>query len=135
MKETGQSVVTPRSKSITGRPAWQALSTAGVRAAVVFGDTISASHFLPAIRSDMSEICLSSLPVASTAVKLAISGCSFTSACMSFQPTTRQGLSTPALLKQRLKFPAFLYLVVSVIVGLMDCSHGWSAGPVGFTLR
>ena len=86
-------------------------------------------------RSEMSEICLSSLPVASTAVKLAISGCSFTSACMSFHPTTRQGLSTAALLKQRLKPPAFLYLLVSVIVALMDCSHGWSAGPPGVALR
>src|SRR5436190_14417765 len=128
MNETGQSVVTPRSKSMTGMPDWQAFSTAGVRAAVVFGETIRESHFLPAIRSEMSEICLSSLPVASTAVKLAISGCSLTSACMSFQPTTRHGLSTPALLKQRLKAPAFLYLAVSAIVALIDCSQGWSAG-------
>ena len=49
----------------------------------------------------MSEICLSSLASASTALKLAISSWSFTSACIVFQPTWRHGLSTAALEKQR----------------------------------
>ena len=49
----------------------------------------------------MSEICLSSLPSASAAVKDLMSAFSMsTCACMSVQPTTRQGLSTPALEKQ-----------------------------------
>src|SRR2546429_2886474 len=135
MYVTGQLVFTPRSKSITGIPAWQAFSTAGVSGAVVFGETISASHFLFATRSAMSAICWSSLAPASTGVKVAISGWSFTSACMSFQPTTRQGLSTAALLKQRLKGPVLRNLLVSTIVGLIACIHGWSAGPVAGTER
>src|SRR5208282_5508817 len=67
MKVTGHWVRTPRSNTITGS-FWQAASTAGVSAAVVFGDTIRMSQ-LPLETSElMSEICLSSLPCASATV-------------------------------------------------------------------
>ena len=93
---------TPRSNTTTGS-FWQACSTAGVSAAVVFGDTISTSQ-LPLLTSVlMSEICLSSLPSASTWVNDLMSAfCASTSACMLVKPTTRQGLLTPALEKQTL---------------------------------
>ena len=73
MNVTGQSVSTPRSNTITGIPVSHACSTAGVNVAVVFGETISASHWSPRVRDWMSEICLSSLASASTALKSAIS--------------------------------------------------------------
>ena len=99
MKVTGQSVLTPRSKTMTGI-ASHAASTAGVSAAVVFGDTIMMSQLPEATRSLMSPICLSSDPSASTWTNSPISECSSTSACMLVQPTTRQGLFTPAFEKQ-----------------------------------
>src|SRR6266849_7729749 len=131
MKVTGQSVVTPRSKSMIGIPLAHAFSTAGVSAAVVFGATMIASQPLLA-RSAMSEICFSSLPVASTYVNcLILVPWTPTSACMVVQPTTRHGLPTSALLKQICQEPAFLYLAVSTYVGWIAWSHGWSAAPSG----
>src|SRR4051794_24345044 len=127
MNVTGQSVSTPRSKTITGILG-QAPVTAGVSVAVVLGETISASQSWPT-SSAMSEICLSSLPSASRAVNLLISLCRATSACMVFQPTCRHGLLIAALEKQRWYGPSFLYLAVSIISGAMACSHGLSAGP------
>src|ERR671917_1255493 len=112
MNVTGQSVLTPRSNTITGT-FLQAASTAGVRVAVVFGDTISASQ-LPPASSSMSEICLSSLASASTALKLAISLWSFTSCCIVVQPTWRQGLLTAALEKHRFQPEAFFALYSAV---------------------
>src|SRR4051794_38781288 len=109
----------------------QACSTAGVSAAVVFGETMSASHFPLLTRSLTSAICFSSLLCASTTLKLAISGCSFASCSIVFRPTTRQGLPTPALETQRLYGPAFLYWLVSAVGESTLCSHGWSAGPSG----
>src|ERR671910_2125850 len=108
MNVTGQSVLTPRSNTITGT-FLQAASTAGVRVAVVFGEMISASH-LPPARSSMSEICLSSLASASTARKLAISLWSLTSSCIVVQPTWRHGLLTAAFEKQTFQPLAFLAL-------------------------
>src|ERR687891_353422 len=99
MNVTGQSVSTPRSKTITGT-SLHAASTAGVSVAVVFGDTISASHLPPETIDSMSEICLSSFASASTTVNLPISSCSLTSCCIVFQPTWRHGLSTAAFEKQ-----------------------------------
>src|SRR5690348_16169128 len=122
MNVTGQSVCTPRSNTITGTFP-QAAVTAGVSVAVVFGETISASQPL-ACSSAMSEICLSSLPSASSAVNLVISLCRPASACIVFQPTWRQGLLTAALEKHRWYGPSFLYLAVPVICGAMACSHG-----------
>lgn len=133
MKVTGQSVPTPRSKTMTGTFG-QAPLTAGVSVAVVLGETISASQPF-AVSSAMSEICLSSLPSASRTVNSAISLCAATSACMVFQPTWRQGLLVAALEKQRWYGPAFLYLAVSTGLGSMACSHGLSAGPVGCLVR
>ena len=127
MNVTGQSVSTPRSKTMTGTFA-QAPLTAGVSVAVVFGETINASHPL-ACSSAMSEICLSSLPSASRAVSLEISLCNAASACMVFQPTCRQGLSIAAFEKQRWYGPSFLYSAVDTICGAMACSQGLSAGP------
>src|SRR5829696_100447 len=133
MKVTGHLVLTPRSKTMTGTFA-HACSTAGVRVAVVFGDTISASQPLPS-RSVMSEICLSSLLSASATVNDLISGCSLTSACMFLKPTCRHGLPTPALEKHRLYGPGFLYFAVSTVLASSACSHGLSAGPVAVLVR
>ena len=76
---------------------------AGVNAAVVLGDTIRTSH-LPLVTNElMSEICLSSLPWASAAVNDLMSLFSMSTwACMSVQPTTRQGLSMLAFEKHTL---------------------------------
>ena len=101
MNVTGHCVSTPRSKTITGT-SLHAASTAGVSVAVVFGDTISASHLPPETIDSMSEICLSSFASASTTVNLPISSCSLTSCCIAFQPTWRHGLSTAAFEKQML---------------------------------
>ena len=131
MNVTGQVESTPRSKTMTGRPFRQAASTAGVSVAVVFGDTMSASHPLPS-RSLMSAICFWSLPSASTWTNCLIRlFCASTSACMVLKPTCRHGLFRPALEKQILYGPGFLNFAVSTIVGLSTCSHGLSAGPVG----
>src|ERR1700730_6622968 len=117
MNVTGQSVVTPRSKMMIGIPVAHAFSMAGVSAAVVFGATMMASQPL-VVRSATSEICFSSLLVASTYVNcLILSPWTPTSACIVVQPTTRHGLPTSALLKQICQGPAFLYLVVSTYVG------------------
>src|SRR6218665_2132082 len=131
MAVTGQAVFTERSKVMTGS-FLQASSTAGVTAAEVLGETISASH-LPLLTSErMSEICFSSLPWASVYSKPLMSALfSSTSACMVFQPTTRQGLLTLALEKHSVTGPFFLYLLVSTGVPPMCCSQGWSAGPSG----
>src|SRR5918999_1091565 len=136
MNFVGQSVLTPRSNTITGMSWLQAASTAGVSVCVVFGDTISASQLRPA-RLSMSEICLSSLASASTERKLPISGWSLTSSCIVFQPTWRHGLSTAALEKQMFQFPLLSALnsAVSTISGSIACSHGLSAGPSGATSR
>src|SRR6266487_6254565 len=133
--ETGQSVVTPRSNTITGTPLRHAASTAGVKAVVVFGDTISASQPL-VCRSARSEICLSSLLCASTTVKSPISGCSFTSAFIVVRPVTRQGLSNAALEKHRCHFLlALAYVVVSTMAGWIICSHGVFGSPWGAIRR
>src|SRR5918999_3329827 len=136
MNVTGQSVLTPRSNTITGTPVSHAASTAGVSVSVVFGDTISASQLRPA-RLSMSEICLSSLASASTERKLPISGWSLTSSCIVFQPTWRHGVSTAALEKQMFQSPLLSALRsdVSTISGSIACSHGLSAGPSGSTSR
>ena len=73
MNVTGQSVVTPRSNTITGMSLSHAASTAGVSVAVVFGATMMASHLPPEVIDSMSEICLSSFASASTTVNFAIS--------------------------------------------------------------
>src|SRR5271165_3023763 len=100
MNVTGHWVRTPRSNTTTGS-LLQAASTAGVSAAVVLGDTISASQLPLDTKALMSEICLSSLPWASATVKDWMSDLrTSTCACIVVQPTTRHGLSTPALEKQ-----------------------------------
>src|SRR2546423_293685 len=84
----------------------------------------------------MSEICLSSLPPASTTVKSVISGCSFTSAFIVVRPVTRHGLSRAALEKHRCHFlPGFAYFDVSTIEGSIICSHGLDASPCGVAVR
>src|SRR2546423_3697873 len=134
-KLTGQSVVTPRSNTTTGTPLWQARSTTGVSAEVVFGDTMIASQPL-VCRSAMSEICLSSLPPASTTVNSPISGCSFASAFIVVMPVTRHGLLTLALEKHTCHLPpGFAYLAVSTMDGWIICSHGLAGSPSGVTLR
>ena len=45
MKVTGQSVLTPRSNTMTGLPVSQARSTAGVMAAVLLGEMRNTSQF------------------------------------------------------------------------------------------
>src|SRR5690606_30434813 len=60
-----------------------------------------------------------------------ISGCRSTSACMVVQPTTRQGLLTPALEKQMVHGASVMCSVVSTKVGSMACIQIWSAGPSG----
>src|ERR1700756_4344595 len=96
---TGHRLSTERSKVTTGS-FLHASSTAGVSAAEVLGETISASH-LPLFTSErMSEICFSSLPCASAYSKPLMSALfSSPSACMVFQPTTRHGLPTLAFEK------------------------------------
>ena len=54
MNVTGQSVLTPRSKTMTGTFS-QAASTAGVSVAVVFGETMSASQ-LPGEVLDVGDL-------------------------------------------------------------------------------
>jgi hypothetical protein len=134
MNVTGHLVFTPRSNTITGIPLAQAASTAGVRVAVVFGETMRALH-PPETSCWMSLICLSSLASASSTVNFVISGCRVASACMVFQPTWRHGLSTEALEKQTSYGPGLAYLAVSTMVGLSACSHGLSAGPCGVSPR
>jgi hypothetical protein len=133
MNVTGQSVSTPRSKTTTGMSDSHACSTAGVRVAVVFGDTISASHLPPETIDSMSEICLSSFASASTTVNLPISLWSLTSSRIVLKPVWRHGLSFAALEKQMFQLPALsvLYSDVSTISGSIACSHGLSAGPSG----
>src|SRR5256885_8837765 len=133
-KLTGQSVVTPRSNTITGTPVWQARSMAGVNALVVFGETISALQPL-VCRSVMSVISLSSLPPASSTVNSLISGCSFTSAFMVVRPVTRQGLSSAALEKHRCHLPCFVYFAVSTMDGWIICSQGVFGSPCGAIRR
>ena len=65
MNVSGQSVSTPRSKTMTGSDS-QACSIAGVNAAVDAGDTIKMSHVPLSTSSAMSAICFSSLPPASS---------------------------------------------------------------------
>ena len=113
MNVTGQSVLTPRSNTMTGMPVAHASSTAGVSVAVVLGETISASQPWP-VNDSMSEICLSSEASASRAVNSAISGCSSTSACIVVQPTCRHGLSVAALEKHTFHPPpGWAYWAVS----------------------
>src|SRR5215471_763144 len=128
---TGQLVNTPRSKVMTGT-FWQACSIAGVRAAVVLGETIRMSQRCPDNIELMSEICLSSLLSASATMNCAMS-CLWrsTSACIVVHSTTRQGLPTPALEKQIRYGPGFLYLDVSIVWPPTYCSHGLPAGPCG----
>ena len=128
MKETGQSVLTPRSNTITGS-CWQAVSTTGVRAAVVLGDTIRMSQSPDASRPLMSLICLLSEPSASMWMKRPMLGWRSIWACMVVQPTTRQGLLTPALEKHTVQGPSLAYALVSTQVGSMAWIQGWSAGP------
>src|SRR6202044_3301662 len=110
----------------------QAASTAGVSAAVVFGETIRASQSPLCTKALMSEICLSSLPCASATLKDLMSSLSTsTCACMLVQPTTRHGLSTPAFEKQMRYGPGFLYLEVSTSLPPRFCSHGFPSGPDG----
>src|SRR5260370_35032592 len=56
-------------------------------------------------------------------------------ACMLVQPTTRHGLSTPALEKQIRYGPGFLYCEVSTSLPPRCCSQGLSAGPPGGIAR
>jgi hypothetical protein len=120
---------------MTGTPVWHAFSTAGVSASVVFGEMMRALQFL-VCRSARSEICLSSLLAASATVKLAISGCSFTSAFIVVNPVTRHGLPTPALEKHRFHLPpGFAYFAVSTMDGWIIWSHGVAGSPSGVTLR
>src|SRR5690606_16572299 len=94
------SVLTPRSKTITGIPLSHACSTAGVNVAVAFGETITASQPRDSTAAT-SLIGLSSLASAARTVHSAVASCNSTSACMVFQPTCRHGLSTEALEKHR----------------------------------
>src|SRR5580698_2938906 len=113
-----------------------AASTAGVNAAVVFGETIKASQSPVWTKALMSEICLSSLPCASAALKDLMSSFSAsTCACMLVQPTTRHGLSTPAFEKQMRYGPAFLYFLLMIRLPPRFCSHGFPSGPDGVILR
>src|ERR1700756_4120467 len=119
---------------MTGR-LLQACWTAGVSAAVVLGETIRMSHLPLDTKALMSEICLSSLPSASAAVKDLMSAFSRSPcACILVQPTTRHGLSRPAFEKQMLYGPGFLYLVVSTSLPPRFCSQGLPSGPCGVIL-
>ena len=137
MNVTGQSVVTPRSNTMIGMSDLHASSTAGVSVAVVFGETISASHLLPETSDSMSEICLSSLASASTTVNFAISSWSLTSCFIVLKPVWRHGLSFAAFEKHTFQPLALsdLYLDVSTISGSIACSHGVSGSPSGSIVR
>ncbi len=135
MKVTGHWVRTPRSNTMVGS-FLQAASTAGVSAAVVFGETMSKSQAPLETKASMSEICLSSLPCASATVKDLMSFLSTsTCACMLVQPTTRHGLKRPALEKQIRYGPGFLYCAVSTSLPSRCCSQGLSGGPCGVIAR
>ena len=122
---------------MTGTSLSQAFSTAGVSVEVVFGATISASHLPPEVSDSRSEICLSSLPSASTTVNLAMSLFAFAAASIVFRPFWRHGLLLPAFEKQTFQpeLLSDLNSAVSRISGSIICSHGRSAGPSGVTDR
>src|SRR5690349_23649463 len=137
MNVTGQSVVTPRSKTMTGTSLLHAASTAGVSVLVVFGAMMIASHLPPDVSDSMSEICLSSFASASTTVNFAMSLSLSAAAFMVFRPFWRHGLSDAAFEKQTFQPELFLdlYFAVSTISGSIICSHGVDASPSGVTDR
>ncbi len=139
MKVTAQSVLTPRSKTITGMPESHAVWTAGVRVAVVEGETMSASHSPESTNAWMSEICCSSSSAASEWRNSPISPDSWrtsTCCCMVIQPVTRQGLETEAFEKHTVASPpSRAKPAVSTHSGSMAWSHGAAGSPSGSISR
>jgi hypothetical protein len=139
MNVVAQSVLTPRSKTITGIPEAQAVSTAGVRVAVVEGEMMRASHSPESTNAWMSEICWSSSSPASEVRNSPISPASwrtFTCSCMVIQPVTRQGLETEALEKHTVASPpSRVNSPVSTHSGSIACSQGVAGSPSGAMSR
>src|SRR5690625_5142250 len=135
MKVTAQSVLTPRSKTITGTPLSQASSTAGVRVAVVEGEMMRAPQSPSEMNDWMSEICWLSSSAASATRNSPITPSSWsteTCSCIVMNPVTRQGLETEALEKHRSCGPSTANSVVSTISSTsIICIQGSLSSPSG----
>ncbi len=135
-----QSLFTPRSKTITGTPLSQAVSTAGVNVAVVDGEMMMASQSPESTNAWMSEICWLSSSAASEEEKPPIRPSSISaSACwrMVMEPVTRQGLDTEALEKQTWAFSgsSMANSAVSIHSGSIAWAQGSSSGASGVISR